>query len=26
LTTAEEGLMEYILTDLRWRYIREAKV
>ncbi|MFH1756786.1 MAG: DUF1844 domain-containing protein [Pseudomonadota bacterium] len=25
LTPAEEGLMENILTDLRWRYIREAK-
>ena len=25
LTPAEEGLMENILTDLRWRYIREVK-
>jgi hypothetical protein len=25
LTSAEEKLMENILTDLRWRYVREAK-
>jgi hypothetical protein len=25
LTPDEERLMENILTDLRWRYIREAK-
>ena len=25
LTPEEEKLMENILTDLRWRYVREAK-
>jgi hypothetical protein len=25
LTPDEEKLMDHLLTDLRWRYIREAK-